>query len=130
MITLSATGEAATSDLLSVLHAVRNGDMGARAPLRGSPAEIRIASALNDLLDHWQKQAATAPSRPPPDDLCRFTGALHRGRATPPLPVERDGKPLRGGALRLTRSLNGILDQLSPLASEVSRLVREMETEG
>src|SRR5213079_2426438 len=38
--------------------------------------------------------------------------------------------PLRGDLLRLARNLNGVLDQLGPLASEVSRRVRDMETEG
>jgi signal transduction histidine kinase/CheY-like chemotaxis protein len=131
MISLSATGEsAAISDLLSVLQAVRNGDVSVRAALQGTPGEIRIARALNDVLDRWQKQSGDSPAPAPSDDMCRFSGELHRGRATSPLAAERYGKALRGGALRLTRSLNGIFDQLAPLASEVSRLVREMETEG
>src|SRR5262249_38620602 len=107
-----------------------NGDVSVRAPLNGTPAEIGVARALNDVLDQWQKQAGNAPAAPASDDLCRFAGALHRGRAASRLPVERDGKPLRRSALRLTPSLNGTLDQLAPLASEVSSLVRGMESEG
>jgi signal transduction histidine kinase/CheY-like chemotaxis protein/HAMP domain-containing protein len=132
MITMPATGQAAdTADLVALLRAVRNGNLDLRAPLTGSPAEVRLAKALNDVLDHWSKKLRETPSSvDPAPELCRLSTALFRGRPASPMPLERHGTPLRGRVLRLTRNLNGALDQLGPLASEVSRLVREMENEG
>jgi signal transduction histidine kinase/DNA-binding response OmpR family regulator/HAMP domain-containing protein len=133
MITLPATGQAAetTTDLVTVLRAVRNGDLQIRAVPAGSPAEVRLAAALNEVLDHWSRklQEAEAAADPAPD-LCRLSSALRRGRPASALPLEAGGKPLRGRVLRLTSNLNGVLEQIGPLASEVSRLVREMESEG
>jgi signal transduction histidine kinase/DNA-binding response OmpR family regulator/HAMP domain-containing protein len=132
MITMPETGQAAeTTDLISVLRAVRSGNLQVRAAASGSPDEIRLAHALNDVLDHWSRKFREAPvAMDPAPELCRLTTALRRGRPASPLPLEIDGKPLRGRVARLTLNLNGVLDQLGPLASEVSRLVREMENEG
>src|SRR5690348_5282643 len=116
MITLPATGQATdTADLVAVLRAVRNGNLHVRAAVSGSPSEIRLANALNDVLDHWSKKLQEAPSTvDPAPELCRLSTALFRGRPAPPMPLEIHGKPLRGRVLRLTRNLNGVLAQLGP----------------
>ena len=95
MITMPETGQAAeTTDLISVLRAVRSGNLQVRAAASGSPDEIRLAHALNDVLDHWSRKFREAPvAMDPAPELCRLTTALRRGRPASPLPLEIDGKP-------------------------------------
>ena len=44
--------------------------------------------------------------------------------------VNEDGRPLRGEPLQLARSVNGLVGQLSSIADEITRVTREVGTEG
>src|SRR5690554_8147675 len=46
------------------------------------------------------------------------------------MPYEIDGRPLRGEFLRIARTVNTMVDQLSSFADEVTRVAREVGTEG
>ena len=70
-------------------------------------------------------------------DLVRPTGALARvvtavshGDLSQRMDVNEDGRPLRGEPLRLARSVNGLVGQLSSIADEITRVTREVGTEG
>ncbi|HEU4811627.1 MAG TPA: HAMP domain-containing protein [Nocardioides sp.] len=71
------------------------------------------------------------------DDLVRHTGefakvigAASEGDLTQRMDVQGDGHPLRGEPLRLARSVNSLVDQLSSIADEITRVTREVGTEG
>ena len=44
--------------------------------------------------------------------------------------LQVDGQQLRGEPLRLARNVNGLVDQLSSIADEITRVTREVGTEG
>ncbi len=71
------------------------------------------------------------------NDLVRHTGAFAKvigaaaeGDLTQRMDVRGDGHPLRGEPLRLARSVNSLVDQLSSIADEITRVTREVGTEG
>src|SRR6266853_2694649 len=70
-------------------------------------------------------------------DLVRPTPAVARviesvanGNLSQRMPLEIDGAPLRGEFQRIGRVVNTMVDQLNGFASEVSRVAREVGTEG
>src|SRR5947207_1493191 len=56
--------------------------------------------------------------------------ALQKGDFTVRMPLEIDGLPLRGEFQRIGKVVNTMVIQLNGFASEVSRVVREVGTEG
>src|SRR5207302_4621536 len=46
------------------------------------------------------------------------------------IPLENEGTPLKGEFLRIGKTVNAMVDQLNSFASEVTRVAREVGTEG
>ncbi|HEU4512078.1 MAG TPA: HAMP domain-containing protein [Nocardioidaceae bacterium] len=66
----------------------------------------------------------------PTSELARVVAAVSEGDLTQRMDVQLDGQQLRGEPLRLARSVNGLVDQLSSIADEITRVTREVGTEG
>ncbi len=66
----------------------------------------------------------------PTADVSRVIGAVAKGDLSQSMTVEIDGRPLRGEFLRIGRVVNTMVDQLNGFASEVTRVAREVGTEG
>jgi signal transduction histidine kinase/HAMP domain-containing protein/CheY-like chemotaxis protein len=66
----------------------------------------------------------------PTGELTRVVAAVSEGDLTQRMDVRVDGRQLRGDPLRLARSVNGLTEQLSSFAVEVTRVAREVGTEG
>ncbi|GAB3768595.1 hypothetical protein FB382_002685 [Nocardioides ginsengisegetis] len=66
----------------------------------------------------------------PTGELARVVAAVSEGDLTQRMDVDLDGQPLRGEPLRLARSVNGLVDQLSGISTEITRVTREVGTEG
>ncbi len=66
----------------------------------------------------------------PTEEVARVIGAVATGDLTQRIPLERDGTPLKGEFLRIGTTVNTMVDQLSSFASEVTRVAREVGTEG
>ena len=56
--------------------------------------------------------------------------AVADGDLSQHMALEIDGRPLRGEFLRIGRTVNTMVDQLSSFADEVTRVAREVGTEG
>ena len=56
--------------------------------------------------------------------------AVAEGDLSQHMALEMDGRPLRGEFLRIGRTVNTMVDQLSSFADEVTRVAREVGTEG
>ena len=56
--------------------------------------------------------------------------AVAEGDLSQHLALEIDGRPLRGEFLTIGRTVNTMVDQLSSFADEVTRVAREVGTEG
>ncbi|MGH3361175.1 MAG: HAMP domain-containing protein, partial [Nocardioides sp.] len=66
----------------------------------------------------------------PTGELARVVTAVSEGDLTQRMDVELDGQALRGEPLKLARRVNGLVDQLSGISHEITRVTREVGTEG
>ncbi|MDB5712165.1 MAG: response regulator, partial [Sphingomonas bacterium] len=66
----------------------------------------------------------------PTAEVARVIGAVAKGDLSQSMTVEIDGRPLRGEFLRIGKVVNTMVEQLASFASEVTRVAREVGTEG
>ena len=66
----------------------------------------------------------------PVREVNRVIGAVARGALSETMQLDTDGRPLKGEFLRNARTINTMLDQLNSFSSEVTRVAREVGTEG
>src|SRR5262245_65610363 len=66
----------------------------------------------------------------PTSEAARVIGAVAKGDLSQRMAVEIDDRPLEGEFLRAARTVNKMVDQLGAFAVEVTRVVREVGTEG
>src|SRR5438309_2042096 len=66
----------------------------------------------------------------PVHEVGRVIGSVAKGDLSQTMVLESDGRPLRGEALRLGTVVNTMMGQLNSFAGEVSRVAREVGTEG
>ncbi|MBX3500353.1 MAG: HAMP domain-containing protein [Alphaproteobacteria bacterium] len=78
-------------------------------------------NSLNTLLDDLVR---------PTTEVARTIGAVAKGDLDQSMELEVDGRELRGEFLRSARLVNSMIDQLSVFTSEVTRVAREVGTEG
>ncbi|GAA3434637.1 HAMP domain-containing protein [Kutzneria kofuensis] len=108
-------------DLVGELSALRGG-VGERLstePFTGGWAVARqsVNLVLEDLLY-------------PTTELSRVLAAVAEGDLSQRMSSHRNGQPLRGEAAQLCATVNGLLEQLSVFAEQVTRVAREVGTEG
>jgi hypothetical protein len=63
-------------------------------------------------------------------EVSRVLEAVARGDLSQHMALEIDGRPLRGAFRRMGQTVNTMVDQLNAFASEVTRVAREVGTEG
>ncbi len=66
----------------------------------------------------------------PTTDVGRVIGAVASGDLSQTMTLELEGRPLRGEFLHTAKVVNGMVEQLASFASEVTRVAREVGTEG
>jgi HAMP domain-containing protein/signal transduction histidine kinase/CheY-like chemotaxis protein len=66
----------------------------------------------------------------PTAEVARVIGAVAKGDLTQTMQVEIDGRPLRGEFLRIGKIVNTMVGQLASFTAEVTRVAREVGTEG
>ncbi|HEY8359236.1 MAG TPA: HAMP domain-containing protein, partial [Ramlibacter sp.] len=77
--------------------------------------------SLNTLIDDLVR---------PTTDIARTIGAVAKGDLGQPMDLQVDGRPLKGEFLRSAKLVNTMIEQLSVFTSEVTRVAREVGTEG
>ena len=77
--------------------------------------------ALNTLMDDLVR---------PTTEVTRTIGAVAKGDLGQSTAIEVDGRPLEGEFLHSAKLVNRMIDQLSVFTSEVTRVAREVGTEG
>ncbi|WP_009963887.1 HAMP domain-containing protein [Verrucomicrobium spinosum] len=77
--------------------------------------------ALNDLMDDLVR---------PTTEVTRTIGAVAKGDLSQSMALEADGRGLEGEFLHSAQLVNRMIDQLSVFTSEVTRVAREVGTEG
>src|SRR6202167_3199011 len=66
----------------------------------------------------------------PSTEVARVIGAVAKGDLSQTMSLEVDGRPLRGEFLHTARVVNTMVEQLNSFASEVTRVAREVGTDG
>ncbi|HEY9413247.1 MAG TPA: HAMP domain-containing protein, partial [Pseudonocardia sp.] len=66
----------------------------------------------------------------PTAEIARVIVAVAAGDLSQQMALDIEGRPLRGEFLRIGRTVNTMVDQLSSFADEVTRVAREVGTEG
>src|SRR6202040_435630 len=66
----------------------------------------------------------------PTRETARVIGAVAKGDLSQTMALEIDDPPLEGEFLRTAKTVNKMVDQLGSFASEVTRVAREVGTEG
>ncbi|WP_457105336.1 HAMP domain-containing protein [Methylobacterium sp. P5_C11] len=66
----------------------------------------------------------------PTTEVARVIGAVAKGDLGQTMQLEIEGRPLRGEFLRIGKVVNTMVDQLNSFASEVTRVAREVGSEG
>src|SRR5688572_26089890 len=66
----------------------------------------------------------------PTTEVARVIESVAKGDLSQTMLLEMDGRPLRGEFLRIGKVVNTMVNQLGGFASEVSRVAREVGTEG
>jgi signal transduction histidine kinase/HAMP domain-containing protein len=99
----------------------REGRIRNRASIGSAGSWARSETAVNQLVFDLTE---------PMFEVSRVLDAVARGDLSRRMPSEIDGKPLRGQYKRLADTINTMVDQLNAFASEVTRVAREVGTEG
>src|SRR4249919_1127195 len=66
----------------------------------------------------------------PTSEVARVIGAVAQGDLSKSMALELDGRPLEGEFLRTAKTINKMVEQLGNFSAEVTRVAREVGTEG
>jgi HAMP domain-containing protein/CheY-like chemotaxis protein/signal transduction histidine kinase len=101
----------------------------------GKQGRIQQRASLGDVRGAWASSvqcvnALVADLAHPTTETARVIGAVAKGDLSQTMALEIDGRPLAGEFLRTARIVNTMVDQLASFAAEVTRVAREVGTEG
>jgi signal transduction histidine kinase/HAMP domain-containing protein/CheY-like chemotaxis protein len=115
--------ESMTNEFARISDVVgKEGQISQRAQVPGATGSWRLkVDAVNTLIGDMVQ---------PTTEVARVIGAVANGDLSQRMNLEIDGRPLRGEFLRNGRVVNTMVHQLGSFASEVSRVAREVGTEG
>ncbi len=100
----------------------KEGKIDQRGRIRGASGGWDVAiRSVNELIDDLVQPTA---------EVARVLGAVAKGDLSQSMSVEIEGRPLRGEFLRIGKIVNTMVEQLASFASEVTRVAREVGTEG
>ncbi|TMQ69457.1 MAG: hybrid sensor histidine kinase/response regulator, partial [Candidatus Eisenbacteria bacterium] len=159
MATAPSTVDPTTLDaatLLTVLKAVRKGDFTALADtfnevvemnerlaaelarlavVVGRNGKIEERASLGPVTGAWSDAVTNVNSlvtnlAQPTAEAARVIGAVAKGDLSQTMALEIDDRPLEGEFMRTAKTVNRMVEQLGAFAAEVTRVVREVGTEG
>jgi len=114
--------EALTEEFARVGRLVgKEGKLSERARLEAKGAWGHSVEALNTLIGDLVQ---------PTNEVARVITAVAQGNLSQTMPMEIEGRPVKGAFLQMARTINTMVDQLKAFASEVTRVAREVGTEG
>src|SRR5215475_11296123 len=100
----------------------RDGKIAQRAiPPVPQGSWVDLIESVNTLIDDLVQ---------PTTEMSRVIGAAATGDLSQMMALEVDGRPLKGEFLRMVKLVNAMVTQLGSFAAEVTRVTREVGTEG
>ncbi|HXG11306.1 MAG TPA: HAMP domain-containing protein, partial [Gemmataceae bacterium] len=101
----------------------------------GKQGKINQRASLGDVQGAWAEAVESVNElvsdlAHPTSETARVIGAVAQGDLSQTMALEIDGRPLEGEFLRTAKIVNKMVDQLGSFAAEVTRVAREVGTEG
>src|SRR5437773_3244424 len=101
----------------------------------GKEGRITQRASLSDVSESWGDAIGCInilieDLLRPTSEMARVIGAVAKGNLSETVATEIEGRPLKGEFLRTAKTVNAMVEQLSAFASEVTRVAREVGTEG
>ena len=101
----------------------------------GKEGKISERASLGNVSGSWAESidsvnALVSDLVHPTRETARVIGAVAKGDLSQTMALEIDDRPLEGEFLRTAKTVNKMVDQLGSFASEVTRVAREVGTEG
>src|SRR5262245_47676432 len=101
----------------------------------GKEGKLKHRAAIGDVRGFWKDSldcvnALIDDLVHPTSETARVIGAVAQGDLSQTMALEVDDRPLEGEFLRTAKTINKMVDQLGSFASEVTRVAREVGTEG
>ncbi|MEW6669823.1 MAG: HAMP domain-containing protein [Thermodesulfobacteriota bacterium] len=101
----------------------------------GREGKTRERLVFGEMSGGWRKMVESANSLiddlvQPTSEITRVIGAVSRGDLSQSMEEEVGGRPLAGEFLKTSRQLNIMVEQLRSFSSEVTRVAREVGTDG
>ena len=121
---LAERNSALEAELVRVARIIgREGRMTERASLDGRRWRLaeRRSDSVNGLIDDLVR---------PTTEVARVIVAVAEGDLSQKMALEIEGRPVKGEFARIGATVNSMVDQLSSFAAEVTRVAREVGTEG
>ncbi|HEY6761589.1 MAG TPA: methyl-accepting chemotaxis protein, partial [Baekduia sp.] len=120
---LAERSQGQTTELARVARQIgREGRMTERARADGATGDYRERMTIvNGLIDDLVR---------PTTEVARVIVAVAEGDLSQKMAMEIDGQPVKGEFARIGTTVNAMVDQLSSFASEVTRVAREVGTDG
>jgi len=101
----------------------------------GREGRINQRVSLGEVEGAWAESVALineliADLVRPTSEMARVIGAVAQGDLSRTMPIEIEGHPLKGEFLSAACTVNAMVNQLGSFASEVTRVARQVGTEG
>src|SRR5438128_2498635 len=101
----------------------------------GKEGKLTQRAALGDVSGSWADSVDSINALiddlvHPTSETARVIGAVAQGDLSQTMALEIDERPLQGEFLRTAKTINKMVDQLGSFAAEVTRVAREVGTEG
>ncbi len=101
----------------------------------GKEGRIRQRASLGDVSDSWADvircvNVLIGDLVHPMSEMARVIGAVAKGDLSETMATQIEGRPLKGEFLHTAKTVNAMVGQLGAFASEVTRVARQVGTEG
>ena len=110
-------------------------ELGRLSQSVGKEGKLSQRMELGDVSGFWRSSVISVNELiddlvHPTSETARVIGAVAQGDLSQKMALEIDDRPLQGEFLRTARTINTMVDQLGSFAAEVTRVAREVGTEG
>ncbi|MFP5264724.1 MAG: HAMP domain-containing protein, partial [Blastocatellia bacterium] len=101
----------------------------------GKEGKITQRASIGNVSGSWAAEIDSLNSMisdlaQPTTEVSRVIGAVAKGDLSQTMALEIEGRPLKGEFLKTAKIVNTMVDRLGSFASEVTRVAREVGTEG
>ncbi|MEO5687162.1 MAG: HAMP domain-containing protein, partial [Burkholderiaceae bacterium] len=111
------------------------GELARLRQVVGKEGQLKQRASLREARGFWSESIDCINSLiddlvHPTSEVARVIGAVAQGDLSKSMALEVDSRPLEGEFLRTAKTINKMVDQLGNFSAEVTRVAREVGTEG